>query len=115
MTVVVGVDVGGSGLRCRTVLDGDSGPIRYSDHVAGDGWSMGPLARDLAAAYTARALGEEPGWSPLPVQYADYTLWQHEVLGSESDPRSPISTQIDYWTQRLADLPDQAELPGEYL
>ena len=57
--------------------------------------------------------GRRPALPPLPVQYADYTLWQHEVLGSESDPDSAIARQLAYWTETLAGLPDQLELPTD--
>ncbi|MGW2329893.1 amino acid adenylation domain-containing protein, partial [Streptomyces sp. NPDC001700] len=82
-------------------------------HIAADGWSLAPLARDLTTAYTARVRGGAPGWVPLPVQYADFTLWQREVLGSEDDSESAIARQLGYWRETLADLPAELELPTD--
>ncbi|MFR9677030.1 hypothetical protein, partial [Streptomyces sp. TR06-5] len=53
----------------------------------------------------------EPAWDELPVQYADYALWQQEMLGDADDPGSVLATQLDHWRTALADLPDRIELP----
>ncbi|MFI7362316.1 amino acid adenylation domain-containing protein, partial [Streptomyces sp. NPDC050149] len=82
-------------------------------HIAADGWSLSPLARDLTTAYTARTTGNAPAWAPLPVQYADFTLWQRDILGSETDPTSPIAQQLAHWQNTLADLPAELELPTD--
>src|SRR3984957_19518348 len=74
---------------------------------------MAPLCRDLAAAYGARRRGERGGLPRLAVQYADYTLWQHEVLGEESDPQSAIARQLAFWSETLRGLPDQLDLPSD--
>ncbi|MFK4214151.1 amino acid adenylation domain-containing protein, partial [Streptomyces sp. NPDC030920] len=82
-------------------------------HIAGDGWSMRPLAQDLSAAYAMRRLGRAPDWAPLPVQYTDYTMWQRELLGADDDPESVVSRQLSYWQKTLDGAPQQLDLPTD--
>src|SRR5262249_53512228 len=82
-------------------------------HIAGDGWSLAPLWRDLAASYGAGCGGAARDFAALPVQYADYTLWQRDVLGDESEPQSSMARQLAFWRDNLKDLPDQIDLPSD--
>nr|GLK41572.1 hypothetical protein GCM10017611_84480 [Rhodococcus wratislaviensis] len=82
-------------------------------HISSDGASTAPLARDVVIAYSARAAGSEPAWAPLDVQYADFSLWQHELLGDENASDSLATQQIDYWRTTLSGLPDVLPLPTD--
>ncbi|MFD9960609.1 amino acid adenylation domain-containing protein [Amycolatopsis sp. NPDC058986] len=108
LDIEVEIPVRASLFRCgpeRHVL------ILLIHHIASDGESLAPLARDLTAAYTARAGGTAPDWPELPIQYVDYTLWQRELLGDESDPDSLFSTQSEYWRAELEGVPQPISLP----
>ncbi|MCS0603436.1 amino acid adenylation domain-containing protein [Streptomyces sp. LP11] len=81
--------------------------LLVAHHIASDGWSTTPLMRDLAAAYTARVDGTAPGWQPLPVQYADYALWQQALLAADEE------RQLDHWRRVLEGLPEEVTLPAD--
>ncbi|WP_158628734.1 non-ribosomal peptide synthetase [Dyella choica] len=80
-------------------------------HIASDGWSWAPMLRDLAQAYAARLGGQAPAWTPLPVQYADYSLWQREWMTQADTTDSDVARLVDYWKRSLAGLPEQLDLP----
>ena len=71
-------------------------------HIAGDAWSLLPFARDLRLAYAARLAGEPPAFAPLPLQYADFALWQRGQAMAEQEA---------FWRAALADLPAAIDLP----
>ncbi|WP_156765999.1 condensation domain-containing protein, partial [Mycobacterium sp. E342] len=87
--------------------------VAVAHHIAADGWSITPLIGDLGTAYAARAQGQAPGWVPLAVQYADYTLWQREQFGDVEDPDSLIGAQLAYWQDALAGMPERLALPTD--
>lgn len=82
-------------------------------HIVGDGASLGPLISDVLTAYSARRGGGSPQWSPLEVQYADYTLWQRRLLGDEDDPDSLRGRQLAFWRTELQGMPDLVGLPTD--
>ncbi|ONM49245.1 non-ribosomal peptide synthetase [Nocardia donostiensis] len=100
-------------LRLLRVAATDHVLVCVVHHIAGDGSSMAPLAGDLMQAYSARVAGAAPDWAPLPLQYADFTLWQREMLGDDNNPDSLLAEQIRFWRQRLADLPEKLDLPAD--
>ncbi|MGA4843857.1 amino acid adenylation domain-containing protein [Streptomyces sp. G45] len=95
-----------------------TGPERHTlllllHHIAGDGASTTPLARDLATAYTARLQGRAPAFTPLPAQYADHAARQRLLLGTPQRPTPLAEAQLSYWRDALAGLPDHLELPTD--
>ncbi|MFI8369936.1 condensation domain-containing protein [Streptomyces sp. NPDC085466] len=82
-------------------------------HIATDGWSVGCLLADLDTACTARSEGRAPEWEPLPVQYADYALWQRDMLGDPDDPDSTAHEQLAHWRAALDGAPAETRLPAD--
>ena len=95
------------------VTDDDHVLVVVVHHIAADGWSITPLARDLSVAYASRHANRAPGWADLPVQYVDYTLWQRAQLGDLDDPHSPIAAQLAHLEDALAGMPERLQLPTD--
>ena len=96
-----------------TVAEDDHVLVAVVHHIAADGSSLTPFARDLGLAYASRSAGEAPAWAELPVQYADYALWQRTQLGDAEDSDSPIGAQLAYWEKALAGMPERLQLPAD--
>ncbi|MFJ7151874.1 amino acid adenylation domain-containing protein [Streptomyces sp. NPDC100445] len=103
-------------LRARLFALGDETHVLALTlhHIAADGWSFGPLARDLTAAYAARRAGRAPELAPLPVRYADHARWQRELLGSRDDPDSLLSAELAHWSEVLAGMERELALPADF-
>ncbi len=74
-------------------------------HITSDGWSMGIFYRELAAHYEAFSAGRTATLPELPVQYADYAVWQRDWLQGDV-----LKKQLSYWKQQLADVPAVMDL-----
>ncbi|MEU8837259.1 amino acid adenylation domain-containing protein, partial [Streptomyces sp900116325] len=90
----------------RTALD-TAVLLLTMHHIVSDGWSSGVLLRELSAAYGAALDGRQAGFADLPVQYADFAVWQRDWLRGEE-----LERQRKYWVETLKDLP-ALELPTD--
>ncbi|MFJ8433818.1 amino acid adenylation domain-containing protein [Kitasatospora sp. NPDC094019] len=84
--------------------DGEQALVLALHHIAGDEASRGPLLADLQSCYAARLVGRDPDLGELPVQYADFALWQE---------RLDTSAALAYWRGALAGLPEEIALPTD--
>jgi pristinamycin I synthase 3 and 4 len=77
-------------------------------HIISDGWSMGVLVRELGSIYSEKVSGASAGLSKLPIQYADYAVWQREWLQGEA-----LEEQLAFWKEKLADT-SPLQLPSDH-
>ncbi|AUS99560.1 non-ribosomal peptide synthetase [Nostoc sp. CENA543] len=78
-------------------------------HIITDGWSMGVFAQELATLYAAFSNGKPSPLAELPIQYADFSIWQRDRLQGER-----LNTQLNYWKQQLAGKLPILQLPTDY-
>ncbi|WP_189307912.1 non-ribosomal peptide synthetase, partial [Streptomyces cinerochromogenes] len=101
---------GGRLLRVDVVrlADEDQYLLLTLHHIVSDGWSSGILARELRELYAAAVAGREATLPELPVQYADFAVWQREQLSGDF-----LEGQLAYWRERLSGVPT-LELPTDH-
>lgn len=97
-------------LRPRLVKmpDGDHLLVLTMHHIISDGWSINILLRELSALYNAYVHNRPSPLLPLPIQYADYAVWQREYLQGQV-----LERQITYWKEQLAGAPTLLNLPTD--
>ncbi|MEV6823926.1 thioester reductase domain-containing protein [Amycolatopsis sp. NPDC051102] len=91
------------------IADGEGLLLLVLHHTACDGWSADLLVRDLAELYRAEVRGSAPELPELPIQYADFAVWQRETLAE-----SGLDEQLAYWKQALAGVPRVLDLPTDH-
>jgi amino acid adenylation domain-containing protein len=77
-------------------------------HIISDGWSLGVFVKELTELYKGFSIGKPANLPLLPLQYADFAVWQRQWLTGEI-----LKTQLDYWKKQLSDAPDLLELPTD--
>jgi non-ribosomal peptide synthetase component F/acyl carrier protein len=75
-------------------------------HIIGDAWSMGILIREVATLYTAYSVGSDVTLPELPIQYADFAVWQREWLSGET-----LAHHMNYWRKQLSGALPGIKLP----
>ncbi len=78
-------------------------------HIMADGWSMELVYDELSLLYQSFIKSEPPHLLPLPIQYVDFSEWQHERL-----KRQAFSSQVNYWKKQLKDTPPILDLPTDF-
>ncbi|HEX5886547.1 MAG TPA: amino acid adenylation domain-containing protein, partial [Pyrinomonadaceae bacterium] len=98
-------------LRARLLClsDEDHVLLLTMHHISSDGWSMDVLVKEMVALYQAYSRGWPSPLQELPLQYADYAVWQRESMADEV-----LQTQLAYWKQRLSDAPPMLDLPLDH-
>jgi amino acid adenylation domain-containing protein len=94
--------------RLLRVADDEHVLVTVMHHVVSDAWSMGIFFGEMGEAYRARLDGRDPALPPLPVQYADFAVWQREWLRGET-----LERQLGWWRERLRGAPAVLELPTD--
>jgi len=89
------------------------GPTTYvlilvMHHIITDGWSMSVLFKEIARSYGQRAVGQQPQTTKLPLQYADFALWQRQTLTAEV-----LQEDVEYWREHLRGSPALLQLPSD--
>jgi amino acid adenylation domain-containing protein len=77
-------------------------------HIVSDGWSIGVFIQELSTLYQAFCIGKTSPLPELPIQYADFAVWQRQWLSEEV-----FQNQLNYWKQQLGDAPELLQLPSD--